>query len=290
MDGGKTVVSGPNAGIERCRVGDVVRHGRAITVECAVDPQRLRRAIRNPGPAPDDRVAVVAPAPRPVHEHVGHVHPEMGVKIRTALAGAGRSRGLTTPRDDELAAIRGELASIAVDTGDTAPHRRAVAETAAETERARERVAAARGRLEAAREHGLDVTEAASELEAAVRELSEVETDGVAARQRLDRARAAARDRRETRERRFRLEDRLANVERAARAHLVARLRESYADAIDAVPGSGRVDDPFAADPVTAALAVARVGALSAPVLLDCDRFGSGARASEFLDAPVIEI
>jgi len=287
------VAPGPNAGIEsevRCRVGDVVRCGRAITVECAVDPDRLRRAIRDPGPAPEDRVAVVAPAPQPLHEHVGHVHPGMGLRTRTALARAGRTRGLTTPWDGELAAAREELAAIAVETGDTEPHRRAVAETTAETEQARERVAAARGRLEAAREHGLDVAEAASELEAAVRELSEVETEGTAARQRLDSAREAARDRRETRERQFRLEDRIANLEREARAHLVARLREPYADAIEAVPGSGRVDDPFAADPVTAALAVARVGAPSAPVLLECDRFASAARAGEFLDAPVVEI
>jgi hypothetical protein len=287
------VAPGPNAGVEgtvRCRVGDVVRHGRAITVECAVDPAQLLRAIRDPGPAPEDRVAVVAPAPQPVHEHVGHVHPAMGLRTRTALARAGRTRGLTTPCDEDLAAAREQLASIAVEPGDTTPHRRAVAETAAETERARERVAAARGRLEAAREHGLDVAEASSELEAAVRELSEVETQGAAARQRLDSAREAARDRRETRERQFRLEDRIANLEREARANLVDRLREPYADAIDAVPGSGRVDDPFAAGPVTAALAVARVGALSAPVVIECDRFGSAARASEFLDAPVVEI
>jgi len=279
------------------RVGDVVRSGRAITVETAVEPSRVVAAIRSPGPGSEgctgdagSYVAVDAPEPGPVNEHVGHVHPGMGLRTRTALARAARSQGLETPYDDDLRAARERFAAITVEEGDVASCRRALAEARAETDRLRERVAAARGRLQAARAHGVEATDAAAELEAAVRELSEVETDGEAASQRFRRARERARDRRTRRERARKLEDRIANLERSARAHLVERWENRYARAVARTPGAGDRTDPFAAEPVTAALAVARLAALSAPVVLSCDRFASARAASRWLDAAVVRI
>ncbi|MFC7155811.1 hypothetical protein ACFQPA_10125 [Halomarina halobia] len=48
--------------------------------------------------------------------------------------------------------------------------------------------------------------------------------------------------------------------------------------------------DPFAADGVTATLAVLRVGEVRAPVVLACDRFDGAAAAAEWLDAPVLRL
>lgn len=273
----------------RVRVGDVVRCGRAITVEAPVEPSCVVDAIRSPD-ADDSRVAVDAPPPGPVHDHVGSIHPGMGLRTRTALARAARSKGLGTPCDDDLATARERLAELGVEEGDVAAHRRAVADATAETERLRERVAAVRGKLQAARERGTEAAGAAADLEAAIRELSEVETEGAAARQRFRRAREDARQRRDRHERSRRLEDRIANLERDARTHLVERMADRYAAAVADAPGSGGAADPFDADPVTAALAIARVAALSAPVVLACGRFDSAAAASRWLDAPVVRV
>ena len=274
----------------RVRVGDTVRCGRAIAVDEAVDPSRVAEAVRSPDAGSGSWIAVDAPPPGPVHDHVGHVRPAMGLRTRTALAQAARSQGLESPCADDLAAARERLAGLDVEEGDIASHRRALAEATAETDRLRERVATVRGKLQAAREHGAEAPDAATDLGAAIRDLSEVETEGVAARQQLCQARENARQRRDRRERVRRLEDRVANLEREARAHLVEQVADRYTAAVTDVPGAGSVANPFDADSVTAALAVARLAALSAPIVLACDRFDSAAAASQWLDAPVVRV
>ena len=287
-----TGVDGASANVPTIsvRIGDAVRCGWAVTVAADVEPVTLVEAVRSPDAAADGRVAVDAPAPGPVHEHVGHVRPGMGLRTRTALARAARSRGLETPHDDALASVRDRLAATSVEEGDITSRRRAVAEAATETERLRERVATVRGKLQAAREHGGDAGAVSEELASAVRQLSETETDSLAARQRFERVREHARERRDRRERVRKLEDKLANLERDARAHLVEQLADRYADAVADAPGAERVADPLDADPVTAALAVGRLASLSAPVVLACDRFASAAAASRWLGAPVVRV
>ena len=275
-----------------CRVGDVVRRGRVITVEQSVDPGEIAAAVQT-GDERTDWIAVAAPDPAPVHDHVGCLRPEMGLRTRTALARAARTLGLTTPHDDALEATREALADLGgtEETADErAAYRREIAATVTATDELRERVAAARGRLQARRENDLDPGPAADDLADAVARLSERETATAAAQQHLDEARTTARKQRDRREERLRLEDRVANLERQARAHLVEQVRERYADALDAVPGVEAVDDPLDAPPVPAALAVARLADLSAPVVLACDRFEAPAAAADWLDAPLIEI
>jgi chromosome segregation ATPase len=207
----------------------------------------------------------------------------MGLRTRTALASAARTRGHTTPYDEEIVALREELQSISVDEVSSQSHRRTLAESETERERLRETVATERGRLQA---DGNAETDRRTD---AIRRLSEVETTAAATREQLDRVRAGRRDRRDRRERRFRLEDRLENQKRAARAHLLEEVRDSYATAVKRAPES-QCSDPFEADPVTAALAVARVASLDAPVVLACDRFDSPATAREWLDTPVVQV
>jgi hypothetical protein len=282
--------------------------GRVLDLRgAAVDPERVGRAVRT---GPVDGLCVECPEPRRVSEYVGVVSAVVTVPDRTALAAAGRSRGLSTPQDEEIATVRqrlGEEAGTGTDAGDRAagrPHnrsggesgevladpaaaRRRLAGTESTVERLRERVATLRGRVQAAREAGRNTAQVETELAEAARELSEAETERAAAREALDRAERRARRHRDDRERRRRRQDRLANLERDARSHLVGRLREEYAAAVDDLVG---VEDPFAVDDVTAALAVGRVADLRAPVVLAVDRFDSPARAADWLSAPLVRV
>lgn len=275
-----------------CRVGSVVRRGEAVTVSQPVDPRLVARAVGADGAVGEaPTVAVSAPPAGPAHEHVGCVHPEMGLRTRTALAAAGRARGLSTPVDDELARVRERLADLPTDDVTTESERRRLAEATTETERLRERVAAARGELSAAgSEETADDDGPRQRLLSAIAELSEVETTAAAARERLEQKRRAARTTRDALDRRLTLENRAGNLERAARAHLVATLEAAYADAVAAVPDADGAAGPFAAEPVVAALAVARVASPDAPVVVSCERFADAESARTWLNAPVIYI
>jgi len=262
------------------------------------EADRLATAVEREVPVDPDgepSVAVDCPPPGPVHGHVSPVWEGMGLRVRTALAAAARCRGLTTSHDDELAAVRERLAELAVETTTTTSERREAAAAATDTGRLRERVAAARGRLQAAREGDGDVAAASDELEAAVRELSEVETRAAAAAQRLEDARERRREVRDRLERRRRLQDRAANLEREARAALVTEVREEYTRAVRELDRREAADDPFGVSAAVAALGVVRVAAVDAPVVLDGEgwvgRVFSGAEAAaEWLDTPVIYV
>ncbi len=258
----------------------------------SVDGRDVTRAVRSEGPVAG--IAVECPAPTPVHEHVGHVHPETNVPVRTALAAVARQRGLDAPQDDELASVREQLADLDPPELDLSDVRERVAAVDGdEVQRLREEVAAHRGaarereELDAAREPAVE------RLTAAAGRLSDAETDKLAAEEALERARERAREARDVRERRLRLQDRAANLERAASEHLAGRLHEEFAAAVEAVPGEGRVPDrpaSFEGDGATAALAVARVAEMRAPVVLDCGRFDGAEAAARVLDAAVIRV
>lgn len=235
-----------------------------------------------------------------VHDRAGFVRPGMGIATRTALAAAGRSRGLPTPHDQELASVRSALDALRVDLDPPDEHsiRPETGPTPrdADRERLRERVAELRGRIQALEGVDRDASDARSTLRDAARRLSELETERLAATE----TREQARSRRDRREKRLRLEDRKANLERAARAHLVDELHDEFTTAVDRVPATpdddaedaagDAVEDPFAADPVTAALAVLHVADVRAPVVLAVDRFGRPRAAADWLDAPVIRL
>lgn len=260
--------------------------GHAIdAAELELPAAAVVRAVRGE----ESPVTVEAPDPAPVHERIGYVRPEMGLSTRTALAAAARSRGLSAPQDAQIAALRAELASLECPAVSTREARRKAAEQGTETARLRERVATLRGRLQAARERDGDISALEGESANVVQRLSEAETEQVAAQERFESARADAREAWDIRDQRLRLEDRLANLERTARTHLVEQVEPAYIDAVAAVPGPPPTE-PFEADTVTAALAIGRVAALSAPVVLDCGRFDSAEAAASWLDAPVIRL
>lgn len=250
--------------------------------DCTADGAAVAAAVRGePSPC-----GAVCPAPGPVHDRAGHVHPTLSLSVRPALAAAARSRGLSAPQDDALADVREELAtfdefpSAAASPTDAD----AVPPDDSEVERLREEVAALRGRVRTLTDQGRDADDERERLREAAARLSELTTQRVAAAERRRRDRR----RRDRRERRLRLQDRESNLARDARAHLVDGVRDRFADAVaDRDP---TVDDPFAADDVTAALAVLRVADLCAPVVLAVDRFADPASAARWLDAPVVRV
>jgi len=273
------------------RLDETAYRGRAVAVPEAVDPTAVARAVREGTVTAADRtVSVQSRSPAAVHKRVGCIHPEMGLRVRTALAAGGRARGLSTPHDADIRAARETLHELPLQSIETTDERRRVAQLTAETDRLRERVAETRGRLAAHRTLDEPVDDLETALESAARDLSEAETSAAAAEQSLEQRRAAVRTARETLDRRMRLEDELANCQRRARAALVDRLADAYASAVAAVPDGPRTRpaDPFAVDPVTAALAVARIADFDAPVVLACDRFADAEAASAWLGAPVI--
>lgn len=219
-----------------------------------------------------------------LYEHVRVVAPGLTLCRRAALVAAARSLGIETSVDAELRALRSELGSAPDPVPARADARRRVADAEAELEAKRERVATLRGRVREA-----DGDTAAREYRDAIRALSEAETEHAAAKERLAEARSRARSARDTRERRLRLEDRLGNAERTARRELLGTIRPKADAAARRVPGS---DAPAFEDaaPVSAALALVRVGRVERPITLACNRFPDRDTAERWLEAPVFRI
>lgn len=240
----------------------------------------VARAIRGE-PAP---VTIECEPPGQLFGHVGVVRDGMTVALRPALAATARSRGHDAPQDDAIAAVRDRLDGLdPLDppSVDLAAARADLAAASRDVERLRERVARLQGRVQAERETG-DAVDAEAALADVTRELTDVETDRAAARQRLARLRERQREAHDRRDERLRLEDRLANLERDARKHLADQVRDGFETARNGAPGP--------ADEVATVLAVARVATLRAPVVLDCRRFPDADAAHDWLDAPVIRL
>lgn len=274
----------------RIEVGGRTFDGRAIDLGGAATPDAVVRAIRG---EPVEEVVADCPDPGPLHDHVGYVREGMSTDVRGALAAAARSRGVEAPQREDLQAVRAELAALSVPDADLGEVRRRVAEAGATEERLRERIATLRGRAEAFDEagDGAAAAEAREALAAAIRDLTEAETERIAAEQLRDRLEGEAREVRDRRERRLELQDRAGNLERAAREHLAAAVYDRFRAAVADLPGGATAGDApggYEDDAVTAALAAARIGSIEAPIVVATDRLGDAATAARRLDVPVV--
>lgn len=207
------------------------------------------------------------------------------------LVAAARSRGIRVPEERALAAAERELAALTTERVDPADTRRRLADAGQNVAELREEVATVRGRLQALRRVDGDIAAAESALADAVERLSEAETERLAAEQAHEAAERQARRARSVRERRLRLQDRVANRRRDARRALVTELVEPFTGAVPAVPGDAQLSrHPLTVegDTVTAALAAIRLADLRAPVVDATGRFDSAAAATEALGVPVI--
>lgn len=266
----------------KLRVGATTYTGRVVDLRTrSVDGAAVAAAVRGERRLP----AIDCPTPSPVYDYAGYVHPKMGLQTRTALAAAARSLDYETPHDDAIADRRSAIAALDLSPPTLAETPEPVPETTIAG--LRETVAEHRGRVRARCELGRDGDEARADLRDAAAQLSERETQQAAAKQTRVRRRETARAYRDRLEKRRRLADELANLEREARATLVDRLAGTFGAAVRAVPGPTPAD-PFDAPPVTAALAVLRVARTDAPVVLSVDRFDSPTAAAEFLGTPVV--
>jgi hypothetical protein len=265
--------------------------GAAIDLDGALDPEAVVESVVGDGP-----VDVCCPSPGPVHEYVGVVSESCSIVLRSALAAAARSRGLTAPMDDEVAAVDRRLSEIETTddrTAAIAAAQRRITETRERERTLRERVQTLHGRLRGLRERDDPVENTEAALEAAIEALAEAETERIAAEETRQQHRQRAREYRDRRERRLRLQDKRDNLARAARRHLAEAMHDDFAAAVAAVPGDAHVgDEPaeYEGDPTTAALAVARVANVRAPIVLTCGRFRSATAATDRLGAPVIRI
>lgn len=222
-----------------------------------------------------------------LHDHVALVAPGMSLDRRRALVAAARSRGETTSVDEELEAARRRLDELN-ETDESVPslesaHRR-VAELEEDLVAERERVATMRGRTRECENDSVVL-----EYRTAIGELSELETDYAAAREALEQARERTRQVLDERDRRLRLENRIGNLERAAREELIERVLPVVDAAVRDAPGSEASAFDAAGD-VTASLALVRVGRVHSPVVLACRRFRDGPTAEEWLQAPVLRL
>jgi chromosome segregation ATPase len=273
----------------RVRIDDRRYDGRVIDLtEADVPAATVVRAVDGE----EGRVHVDCPPPNEAHGHVARLPPETFDR-RAALAAAARALGHTSSSRAALEEARAELADLSPPSVDVETARRRAAETGAAEERLRERVAELRGRLQARRETGADTTAVEAQLDEAVSRLSEAETERIAAEQALERAETAAQEARDRRDRRLELEDRIANLERQRRRELAEAVWEEFRAALRAVPGdatAGASPGAYDGDRVTAALAVARLAPLEAPVVVGGDRFRDADAAAATLDAPVIYI
>ena len=265
--------------------------GPAIDLDGALDPEAVVESVVGDGP-----VDVCCPSPGPAHEHVGFVSESCSIVLRSALAAAARSRGLTAPMDDEVAAVDRRLSGIETTDDRTAAiadaQRRVT--SARERERTlRERVQTLHGRLRGLRERDESVGNTEAALEAATEALAEAETERIAAEEKLQQHRQRAREDRDRRERRLRLQDKRDHLARAARRHLAEAVYDDFAAAVAAVPGDAHAgDEPgeYEGDSTTAALAVARVAEVRAPLVVSCGRFRDADAAVDCLGAPVVRI
>lgn len=260
--------------------------GRAVDLrEQSVDRDALVAAIRDQ-PSP---YTVGCPTPGPVHQRAGILVPEMGLKVRTALAAAARSRGIETTHDDRIDRLADELEELSEPIDDDRPQ--AQGPPPDDVAKLRERAAELRGQVKALEAGGADPTDTRASLRETAARLSELETQRIADEQTRERTREL----RDRRERRLRIEDKLANARRDARAALVDAVRDEYASAVreihDVTP-----EDPFEIAPPLAALAVLRIAQVRAPIVLDIglpiatDRFATPAAAAGWLDAPVVRL
>lgn len=269
--------------------GDV-RRGRALDLDgWSVSGRCVYRAIHGE----ETVVDVSCAEPTPVHDHVGYVRPGMDLRLPAALAAAARSRGLTAPEDEERRTLEAQLAQLDAPEIDDTAERKALAETGRRQRALRERVATLQGRLQARKAEQLDVSHIEAAVTDAIKELSEVETERIAAQQRFERVRERARIARDRRSERLRLADRIDNLARAARRRLVAELAPAFAEAVEVVPGRGTPgDEPatFSGPPETAALAVAHVAEVNAPLVLDGEWFDTAEAAAACLGAPVVRL
>ncbi|KAB1197508.1 MULTISPECIES: hypothetical protein [Haloferax] len=269
-----------------------VREGRGIDLsDTAFAPETVVAAVRDPG-SPADALRIDCPEPDSGHDVLARV-PISTITTKRLSTAVARSRGRSSPVDEELDRLTSRLAEYA-DTDDdySTPlraARRRLAEAGDDEAGLRERTASLRGRLAAHREAGDDdaIEATRAELVDVATQLSEVETERIAAEQRLEALEREAKRARDSRDERLRLTDAVANRRREARTYFADTLAAEFDEARDAL--SALSSETTDTDTLTA-LAAVRLADFRAPVVSTCRFFADAETAAHHLDCPVIRL
>lgn len=271
----------------KVRLEGEVHRGLAFDLrDREMGPDELLAAVRSP-----EKSLVSAPPPGRAHSFVGLIEPGMSLSVSGAVATAARSRGARSPHDDAIESLDQAIEDIEVEPVDLVPARRRVASAGSDVESLREEVARLRGRLDGDRDAGRTTDETQAELREAIAELAEAETERHAAEQALAAAEREARAMRDRRERRLSLVDERDNLARRARSILAEREYSRFRRALSALPveaRAGAAPGDFVGNTADAALAVARIAAVRAPIVLVDGPFADRVTARAALDAPVV--
>ena len=270
----------------RVQVGEDRRVGQALDLRASqISGTRLAAAIREPT---DD--LVVAPEPTTVQDELALIRPGMAFDCRVALAAAGRSRGLTAPQSEAITRLDRRIDEIDPETPDLRAARRRAAEAGQDVTALEEQVARTSGRLNARREADLPTAALEDRLAELTRELTEAETEAIAAREALSRAESQAATARDARAKRLSLVDRRENRRRAAREWFLDALADPFVRALRSLPIESEPARPtdFSGPSHEAALATTRIADLAGPVVLVDSHFETAVTARGSLDVPVI--
>ncbi|AUX07682.1 hypothetical protein AArcSl_0024 [Halalkaliarchaeum desulfuricum] len=251
--------------------------------EQSVTNHRLGRGVGERRPDEPDAYDVLGPVGNPE------------TTVRRLVAAAARTRGLTTSHDEMIRELESELASIEVPEPETEVDaaKRSVIEASTNETELRERIAALRGRLRTERELGEPTEETVEKLKAAAADLAEASTGRIAAEQALDAARRKARSARSVRDRRMKLQDRLDNRRREARAVLADALSEEFTAVRERVESLVEADSFETVGSKSAGtasqFAAVTLADLGVPIVIDARETGidDAGRAARLLDVDV---
>lgn len=228
-----------------------------------------------------------------LYDRIGHVHPQSRPAIRPALGLVMRTQRVETPVDRALATAERRKAAVDVPDLSLAAARADLAAAGEEETALRERVARLGGRVTALRETvGADASADETALETATTALAEAETNHIAAKQRLTRAREEARSVRDRYERRRRLGDRVTNRRQDAHAYLVRHGWHRFRRAIEAMPVDaevGQTPPEWDGPGWVATLALIHLANLDTPVVVEGD-LPRSVTTPAFLGTPVIRV
>lgn len=270
----------------RVELAGIDQVGQAIDLsEVGVAADRIAAAIRDP-----NEPAITAAPPGPIHDHVGVIRSGMVLEVGPAVAAAGRSIGLESPQDEAIARLDREIEAIDPAYPDLRAARRRVAEAGADQASLEAAVERTSGRLNARREADLPTADLEERLRDLTRQLTEAETEAIAAREALATAERRAESARDARAERLSLVDRRENRRREARQWFLDVLGERFERALCALPVDVEPAPPrdFDGSNRDAALAIARIADPATPLVVVEAPFQTAVQARASLGAPVL--
>lgn len=251
-----------------------------------VDGSRIHDELRAGSATPSSEST-----PGRLYDRIGHLHAQSSPALRPALRLAMRTHRVETPVDRALATAQRSRIAVEIPDSSLAAARAGVADAGEDEAALRERVARLGGRVTALRETvDADPSTDETALETATTALAEAETNHIAAKQRLSRARKEARLVRDRYERRRRLGDRVSNRQQEAQAYLVREGWHRFRRAVEAIPADaepGEGPSDWSGPGWVATVALIHLAEMDTPIVVGSE-IPRSVVTPEFLGTPFI--